>query len=81
MTKPMTLVVKGTFTATEIRRVVELVAEIESGRPEENFEIYLNDPQAISEAKGCVAKMLNRPLRPGYERIVTTMHYRDEGES
>ena len=69
-----TVLVRGPFTGSEMERIVSLLSDIEAARPDETFEIYIDDPQADAEIEALLQKA--NPLRPGYERVV---RYRDRG--
>lgn len=65
-----TIMIKGPFTEEETRNIVMVLTQwlqvIESSRPEETFQILLDDPHTDVAIADLLARI---PPRPGYERI------------
>lgn len=63
-----TILIRGPFTEAELTRLVSVLQDIEATRPEEIFEIHIDDMAVETEVEEFLAKV--NPLRAGYERMV-----------
>jgi TusA-related sulfurtransferase len=61
-----TIVMRGPFTPEQQRALVALVSDMEAARPEEIFEVYIDDPGCDETLNDMLAKLA--PLRSGYQR-------------
>lgn len=68
MSERRTVTVRGPFTEAEMKRIIAVVGEIESARPTETFEVFIDAPSMEGDPDRIVEEL--NPLRPGYERIV-----------
>lgn len=58
----------GPFTNRELRRMIEVVQQIEQERPKETFHVLLEDPEETRRAEDLLEEI--NPLRKGYERLI-----------
>ncbi len=66
MTK-RTILIRGELTDDELLDIVAVVQRIEQTRPDEDFQMVVDDP----ETDGHIDKILSQiPLHPGYGRAV-----------
>lgn len=63
-----TILIKGPFTEAETRKFVSLVWDIEETRPEQTFEVYIDDPAQQGEIDEIMDTF--NPPRAGYERVM-----------
>ena len=63
-----TIVIKGEFSEQELRRILDVIRDIEASRPDETFEVHINDPEMQGDVEDILAAI--NPLRSGYERVV-----------
>jgi len=68
MSERRTVTVRGPFTEAEMALIVDVVSDIESARPTETFEVFIDAPSMQGDPEKIVEEL--NPLRPGYERIV-----------
>jgi len=73
-----TILVRGPFTSDELAKIISVVSGIEFARPDETFEIFVDDPQAEPMIDELMEKI--NPLRAGYERVVRYRHVKPRGK-
>jgi len=71
-----TITIQGPFSDDEIARIIAVVGDIESTRPEETFEIFFNYDNIDRDGFVELLERVN-PLRPGYERQILSIETTD----
>ena len=69
--------IRGPFTDLELASLVTVLQGIEAARPEEIFEIHVDDEESHTSLKDFLEKV--SPLRAGYERVVRYRHVKPRG--
>lgn len=70
MASSHTVILRGPFTAEDIRQIVDVAQMIESARPDETFEVFIDAPELDGEPERLMQQF--NPLRPGYARTITS---------
>jgi hypothetical protein len=76
MTRPTrTLLIKGPFTDFELARFIRLAQQIETGHPDDNYEVVIDGLDTEAQMEQIYAKA---PPTPGYQRITVFTPLHDE---
>jgi len=73
-----TILLRGPFTDNDIAKIVAVMSGIEATRPDEVFEVHVDDPESHTAMEEFLEKI--SPLRAGYERVLRYRHVKPRGK-
>lgn len=73
-----TILLRGPFTDRDTAKIIAVVSGIEADRPDETFEVHVDDPDSKATLTDFLEKI--SPLRAGYERVLRYRHVKPRGK-